>query len=137
MKWLESTNEMMEAPGVNLRISPLDIQAVELIGTNKIFQKVVIFVWPQAPKNLEAIGDKTFEMPVFLHGLTGTGKTTLAEYAAKHYTSKDAEMVYCSRKPKNQIFGIHTGIDKSRSANHEVCLWPAGKSFSWRPGDYF
>ncbi|MEK7586993.1 MAG: AAA family ATPase [Patescibacteria group bacterium] len=112
---LESTNEMIGGTKSELeKFAPLDIQAVELIGYKQnLSESGHICLTPSTEKNLEAIGDKMLSgKPVFLHGLTGTGKTTLAEYAAKHYTSKDAEMVYCSPQTKESNIWGHTGIEQ-------------------------
>jgi len=51
--------------------------------------------------------------PVFLHGATGTGKTSLARYAAKELTGKDAEMVYCSPQFREQQVWSTTGLKAS------------------------
>jgi len=48
--------------------------------------------------------------PVFLHGATGTGKTSLARYATKELTGKDAEMVYCSPQFREQQVWSTTGL---------------------------
>lgn len=51
--------------------------------------------------------------PVFLHGATGTGKTSLARYAAKELTGKEAEMVYCSPQFREQQVWSTTGLKAS------------------------
>ena len=60
-----------------------------------------ICITPSVAKDLEAIGDRMLTgKPVFLHGPTGTGKTSLARYAANHFTGKDSEMVFCNPQTK-------------------------------------
>jgi hypothetical protein len=48
--------------------------------------------------------------PMFLHGPTGTGKTSLARYAAKHFTGRGAEMVYCTPQTREANIWGKTGI---------------------------
>ncbi|MDP2816476.1 MAG: hypothetical protein Q8O19_07335, partial [Rectinemataceae bacterium] len=48
--------------------------------------------------------------PVFLHGATGTGKTSLARYAAKELTGKEAEMVIAHRSFANSRCGLPQGF---------------------------
>ena len=66
--------------------------------------------------------------PMFLHGPTGTGKTSLARLAASHLTGSEAEMIYCN--PQTRETNIH-GKERIR---------PAGKDnasietfFDWGP----
>ena len=48
-----------------------------------------ICITPSVEKDLEAIGDRMLTgKPMFLHGPTGTGKTSLALFAATHFTGK-------------------------------------------------
>ncbi|MEK7498763.1 MAG: AAA family ATPase, partial [Patescibacteria group bacterium] len=70
-----------------------------------------ICIVPTVLEDLEAIGDRMLTgKPVFLHGPTGTGKTSLARYAARHFTGKDAEMVYCNPQTKESNVWGKTGI---------------------------
>ena len=48
--------------------------------------------------------------PMFLHGPTGTGKTSLARYAAEHFTGQSAEMVYCNPQTRESSVWGKTGI---------------------------
>lgn len=44
--------------------------------------------------------------PMFIHGPTGTGKTSLARFSAKRSTGKNTEMVYCTPQTReSQIWG--------------------------------
>ncbi len=48
--------------------------------------------------------------PMFIHGPTGTGKTSLMRYAATHFTGQPPEMIYCTPQTReSQIWG-KTGI---------------------------
>ena len=77
-----------------------------------------ICIVPSAAKDLEAIGDRMLTgKPVFLHGPTGTGKTSLARYAATHFTGKDAEMVYCSPQTKESNVWGKTGLKETENKN--------------------
>lgn len=74
--------------------------------------------------SIRMIGGK----PMFLHGPTGTGKTSLARFAAKRLTGAEAEMIYCN--PQTRETNIH-GKERIR---------PAGKNnasietyFDWGP----
>jgi MoxR-like ATPase len=70
-----------------------------------------ICIVPSVAKDLEAIGDRMLTgKPVFLHGPTGTGKTSLARYAAVHFTGKDSEMVFCNPQTKESNVWGKTGI---------------------------
>ena len=70
-----------------------------------------ICITPTVEKDLEAIGDRMLTgKPVFLHGPTGTGKTSLARFAAAHFTGKDSEMVFCSPQTRESNVWGKTGI---------------------------
>jgi MoxR-like ATPase len=70
-----------------------------------------ICIVPTVAKDLEAIGDRMLTgKPVFLHGPTGTGKTSLARFAATHFTGKDSEMVFCNPQTKESNVWGKTGI---------------------------
>ena len=70
-----------------------------------------ICIVPSVAKDLEAIGDRMLTgKPVFLHGPTGTGKTSLARFAAVHFTGKDSEMVFCNPQTKESNVWGKTGI---------------------------
>jgi len=47
---------------------------------------------------------------MFLHGPTGTGKTSLARFAATHFTGKDLEMIFCNPQTKESNVWGKTGI---------------------------
>jgi MoxR-like ATPase len=110
---LNMTEGMLEETEAELEEFPaLDLRAGELVGYKQnLSESGHICITPSTEENLEEIGKKMLSgKPVFLHGPTGTGKTTLAEYAAKHFTGKDAEMVYCSPQTKESNIWGRTGV---------------------------
>ncbi len=91
---------------------PTVARAFELVELRKgLFEEGHIAHTPSVEKYLEEIGIRMIHgKPMFIHGPTGTGKTSLARYAAKHFTGKPAEMVYCTPQTReSQIWG-KTGI---------------------------
>jgi MoxR-like ATPase len=110
---LKATRRMIANTEAELaQFPPLDLHAAGLVRYKQnLSESGHIAMVPSTEKNLEAIGDKMLSgKPVFLFGLTGTGKTTLAQYAAKHYTGKDAETVACSPQTKESNVYGHMGI---------------------------
>ena len=70
-----------------------------------------ICITPTVEKYVEAIGDRMLTgKSVFLHGPTGTGKTSLARFAAMRFTGKDSEMVFCNPQTKESNVWGKTGI---------------------------
>jgi len=110
---LKDTRNMIADTERELKQFPkIDLHAAELVQYKQnLAESGHIAMVPSTEKNLEAIGDKMLSNKnLFLFGLTGTGKTTLAEYATKHYTGKDPQMVYCSPQTKESNIWGHTGI---------------------------
>ncbi len=66
---------------------------------------------PSVDEHLQSIEEAMIEgKPMFLHGPTGTGKTSLAVRAAQSLTGKEPEIVYCNPQTKeSNVFG-KTGI---------------------------
>lgn len=92
--------------------NPIAFRAVELVSYNKgLRQEGHIAPVPSVKDELSEIGSRMISgKPMFLHGPTGTGKTSLARYAAGHFTSKDAEMVYCTPQTREANIWGKTGI---------------------------
>ncbi|MEI6490383.1 MAG: AAA family ATPase [bacterium] len=112
---LDDTLNMIEETEKDLeKVPAIDLHAAELVNYKQdLAESGHIAMVLSTKENLDAIGDKMLSgKPMFLFGLTGTGKTTLAQYAAKHYTGKDAEMVYCSPQTKETDVWGRTGITK-------------------------
>lgn len=69
-------------------------------------------ITPNTRKDLESIGERMLTgKPIFLHGPTGTGKTSLARFAAYHFTGKNPEMVYCNPQTKESNVWGKPGIE--------------------------
>lgn len=87
-------------------------RAFELISFKKgLFEEGHIAHTPSVDRHLGEIGRRMINgKPMFLHGPTGTGKTSLARYAAKHFTGKNAEMVYCTPQTRDTHIWGKTGI---------------------------
>lgn len=92
--------------------NPIAFRAGELVSYNKGFrQEGHIAPVPSVKDALSEIGSRMISgKPMFLHGPTGTGKTSLARYAAGHFTNKDAEMVYCTPQTREANIWGKTGI---------------------------
>lgn len=91
---------------------PTVARAFDLVQLRKgLFEEGHIAHTPSVAEYLSAIGIRMIHgKPMFIHGPTGTGKTSLARYAAKHFTGKPPEMVYCTPQTReSQIWG-KTGI---------------------------
>ncbi len=91
---------------------PIEWKMYELIGYRKdLFQEGHIAHTETVEKYLKEIGARMIHgKPMFLHGPTGTGKTSLARYAAEHFTGKRAEMVYCTPQTRESHIWGKTGI---------------------------
>ena len=91
---------------------PTVARAFDLVRLREgLFEEGHIAHTPSVEGYLSEIGVRMIHgKPMFIHGPTGTGKTSLARYAAKHFTGKSAEMVYCTPQTReSQIWG-KTGI---------------------------
>ena len=74
-----------------------------------------ICITPNVERDLEMIGDRMLTgKPMFLHGPTGTGKTSLARFAATHFTGKDPEMIYCNPQTKESNVWGKTSIKPTK-----------------------
>ena len=110
---LKTIKEEIKENEENLeQTDPLILRQAKLLEYKEnLAQSGHICVTPSAEKYLEAIGDRMLTgKPVFLHGPTGTGKTSLAKFAAKHFTGKDPEMVPCNPQTKESNVWGKTGI---------------------------
>ncbi len=80
-----------------------------------------ICITPSVEKDLEAIGDRMLTgKSMFLHGPTGTGKTSLARFAATHFTGQDPEMVFCNPQTKESNVWGKTGIRPAKGGAIET-----------------
>ncbi len=85
---------------------PLFTHALDLVAYKRgLHREGHIAPVPSVVSLLHEIGSRMISgKPIFLHGPTGTGKTSLARYAAQHFTGANAEMVYCS--PQTRESGV-------------------------------
>lgn len=92
--------------------NPTAYRANELISYKKgLHQEGHIAPTSSVKEALSEISTRMISgKPMFLHGPTGTGKTSLARFAAKHFTNKDAEMVYCTPQTREANIWGKTGI---------------------------
>lgn len=91
---------------------PDEARAVELTGYMRgLHEEGHIAVTPGVSGYLEEIGKRMVAgKPMFLHGPTGTGKTSLARLAAKRFSGEAAEMVYCNPQTREANIWGKTGI---------------------------
>ncbi len=101
---------------------PLVLRQAELIEYKENLAKSGhICITPNVEKDLEAIGDRMLTgKPMFLHGPTGTGKTSLARFAATHFTGKNPEMVFCNPQTKESNVWGKTGIKPAKGGAIET-----------------
>ncbi len=113
---IKSKEEVIE------HVDPLVLRQTELVEYREnLAESGHICITPGVERDLEAIGDRMLTgKPMFLHGPTGTGKTSLARYAAKHFTGKDPEMIYCSPQTRESTVFGKTGIRPARGGSIET-----------------
>jgi MoxR-like ATPase len=79
-----------------------------------------ICITPSVRKDMEAIGDRMLTgKPMFLHGPTGTGKTSLAKFATTHFAGHEPEMVYCNPQTRESNVWGKTGIRPAKAKKGE------------------
>lgn len=102
--------------------NPVFARASELITyKEELAREGHIAITPQTAKDLEKIGDAiAIGRPMLLHGSTGTGKTSLARYAAEHYTGKKAEMIYCNPQFRETTAYGKTGLKANEKGQTET-----------------
>ena len=92
--------------------NPKEFRAFELIRyAEDIYQEGHIVKTASVDKNFERISrNMLLGKPMFLHGPTGTGKTSQARSAAERFTGNAAEMVYCNPQMRESAVWGKTGI---------------------------
>lgn len=115
--------------------SELEVAETELEQTDQIILRMTklieykqnlgqsghICVTPSVEKDLDAIGDRMLTgKSIFLHGPTGTGKTSYARFSATHSTGKDPEMVFCNPQTKESNVWGKTGIRPAKDGAIET-----------------
>lgn len=91
---------------------PTEKRGFDLVSYRRgLHEEGHIAATPSVKKSLHEIGNRMIAgKPMFLHGPTGTGKTSLARYAAEHFTGDAAEMVYCNPQTREANIWGKTGI---------------------------
>jgi len=91
---------------------PGSYRAHELISYKKgLHQEGHIAPVPSVKEGLDQIGDRmVIGKPMFLHGPTGTGKTSLARLAAERFTGQPPEIVYCNPQTRESHIWGKTGL---------------------------
>ena len=94
------------------KTDPNVIKAANLVEYKKgLHQEGHIAPTHSVKKYLHEIGTRLLVgKPMFLHGPTGTGKTSLARLASEYFTKKRAEMVYCNPQTRESNIWGKTGI---------------------------
>jgi hypothetical protein len=114
--------EIAASEEILAQTDPLVLRQTELIEYKEnLAESGHICITPNVEKDLEAIGDRMLTgKPMFLHGPTGTGKTSLARFAATHFTGKDPEMVFCNPQTKESNVWGKTGIKPAKGGAIET-----------------
>lgn len=104
------------------RENPNAFRAHELVSYKKdLHMEGHIAHTPSVEAHLQEIGRRIIVgKPMFLHGPTGTGKTSLARSAAKKFTNKNPEMVYCTPQTKESNIWGKTGIRPTKDGQIET-----------------
>ncbi|MEK9151626.1 MAG: AAA family ATPase [Patescibacteria group bacterium] len=104
--------ELLKRLAEEKKAYPTEWKMFELMDfRSDLFREGRIVHTPTVEKYLGEIGKRMIHgKPMFLHGPTGTGKTSLARYAAEHFTGKRAEMVYCTPQTRESHIWGKTGI---------------------------
>lgn len=100
----------------------LEYRAFTLMeGMHALDHEGHIVITPSVRDDLDRIGrNMTLGEPMFLHGPTGTGKTSLARFAAAHFTGRSPEMVYCSPQTRESSVWGKTGIRPAKEGGIET-----------------
>ena len=114
--------EIRESEEKLRQTAPLVLRQAELLEYKEDLAKSGhISITPSVKKDLEAIGDRMLTgKSMFLHGPTGTGKTSLARFAATHFTGKDPEMIFCNPQTKESNVWGKTGIRPAKGGAIET-----------------
>ncbi len=111
---------------------PLVLRQTELLEYKENLAKSGhICITPGVENDLEAIGDRMLTgKSMFLHGPTGTGKTSLARFAASHFKGEDPEMIYCNPQTKESNIWSKMGIETDKAGHIKTVekYGPLGKA---------
>lgn len=91
---------------------PLESRAFSLIQYKKgLYQEGHIASVPSVREYRHQIGTRMISgKPMFIHGPTGTGKTSIARNSAEHFTGQKPEMVYCNPQTREANIWGKTGL---------------------------
>ena len=89
------------------------VKAADILEYRRgLFEEGHIAHTPTVERYIKEIGVRMISSkPMFLHGPTGTGKTSLARYASQHFTGERAEMIYCNPQTRESSIWGKTGLD--------------------------
>ena len=92
--------------------NPLEFRAFSLIQYKKgLHREGHIASVPSVQEHRRQIGTRMISgKPMFIHGPTGTGKTSIARNSAEHFTGHKAEMVYCNPQTRESNIWGKTGL---------------------------
>lgn len=102
--------------------SPLSVRSHDLVSYKQgLLEEGHIAETPSVTEVLEKISRRTIVgKPIFLHGPTGTGKTSLARLASSRTTGKNSEMVYCNPQTRETHIWGKTGIKPTEGGGIET-----------------
>ncbi len=114
--------------------NPNEARALELVeNAEGLGKEGHIAPTKSVRENLLKIGrNMMLGKPMFLHGPTGTGKTSIARFAAERFTGKSAEMVYCNPQTRESTVWGKTGIRPTKEGAIETIdiFGPLAKAMS-------
>ena len=92
--------------------NPKAVRAAELVKFSlDLHEEGHIVETETVRSDLGQIGERMLvAKPMFLHGSTGTGKTSLARLAAKRFTGQNARMVFCNPQTRESNVWGKTGL---------------------------
>ncbi|MBN2093778.1 MAG: AAA family ATPase, partial [Candidatus Zambryskibacteria bacterium] len=117
-----ANSEIKTSEGKMSEMDPLVLRETELIKyKEELSETGHICMTPSVKNNADAVGERMLTgKPIFLHGPTGTGKTSLARLVAGDFTARDPEMVYCSPQTKESNVWGKTGIRPAKGGTIET-----------------
>ncbi|PIR56250.1 MAG: hypothetical protein COU73_01785 [Parcubacteria group bacterium CG10_big_fil_rev_8_21_14_0_10_46_32] len=118
MEMVTAEKNVLESTLVQFgRENPVIARSQELISYLRgLHEEGHIASVPSVEKYLREIETRMISgKHIFLHGPTGTGKTSLARFAAKQLTNQDPEMVYCNPQTREANIWGKTGIEPAEN----------------------
>lgn len=111
----ESKNKLSQEINTIEEENPDIFRAFSLISYKKgLHREGHIASVPSVEKYRYQIGVRMISgKPMFIHGPTGTGKTSIARNSAEHFTGQKPEMVYCNPQTREASIWGKTGLRPS------------------------